>query len=244
MTEYAMPPETVRTLIAALEARGVAVCVGGGWAIDALVGEVTRKHSDLDIWVDAAHTEGLFAGLADQGVDRIHPWPGDRPWNFVVGDGHSRRVDLHLYESLGDGRLHYGSVNTPFLFTAHDLSGDGDVGECEFNANLRSSPCRTTPATRCVKSIDTMSLCCANTSVYQRLRTASRSTAARANSSTQSCRMAAATKGLLPQVRSAALGTRAPARLVRLGDLDGALVRLGDADLVAERIAQRAVDAV
>ncbi|MFL6134797.1 MAG: nucleotidyltransferase domain-containing protein [Nocardioidaceae bacterium] len=135
MTEYAMPPETVRTLIAALEARGVAVCVGGGWAIDALVGEVTRKHSDLDIWVDAAHTEGLFAGLADQGVDRIHPWPGDRPWNFVVGDGHSRRVDLHLYESLGDGRLHYGSVNTPFLFTTHDLSGDGDVGgmrvQCE-----------------------------------------------------------------------------------------------------------------
>src|SRR3954447_23934153 len=35
-----------------------------------------------------------------------------------------------------------------------------------------------------------------------------------------------------------------PARLVRLSDLDRTLGRLGDADLVAERVAQRAVDAV
>ncbi len=127
MTEYAMPPETAGTLMAALTRHGVAACVGGGWAVDALVGRQTRHHADLDVWVDAEDFEGLLAAFADQGVGRIHPWPGDRPWNFVVHDGHSRRVDLHLYETLDDGRLHYGSVKAPFLFATQDLSGDGEI---------------------------------------------------------------------------------------------------------------------
>jgi lincosamide nucleotidyltransferase A/C/D/E len=122
-----MPTETVQALLAAMHAHDVDVCVGGGWAVDALVGKQTRQHSDLDVWVDAGQTEDLFAALAEQDVDRVHPWPGDRPWNFVVHDGHSRRVDLHLYEALGDGRLHYGSVTSPFLFKEHDLAGVGEI---------------------------------------------------------------------------------------------------------------------
>lgn len=122
-----MPPETARTLIAALQTHGVDACVGGGWAVDALVGRQTRTHADLDLWVDAADFEALVAALATEGVDRLHPWPGDRPWNFVLHDGTSRRLDLHLYERLPDDRLHYGSVNTPFLFTPENLSGRGEI---------------------------------------------------------------------------------------------------------------------
>jgi lincosamide nucleotidyltransferase A/C/D/E len=122
-----MPAEAACALLAALRAHDVAVCVGGGWAVDALVGEQTRQHADLDVWVDAADAEGLFAAFAGQGVDRIHPWPDDRPWNFVLHDGGSRRVDLHFYEPLGEGRLHYGSVVAPFLFTVDDLSGAGKI---------------------------------------------------------------------------------------------------------------------
>jgi lincosamide nucleotidyltransferase A/C/D/E len=128
VTDYVMPQETVTALLAALRGHAVNACIGGGWAIDALVGRQTRPHGDLDIWVEASDTEGLFAAFAGQGVDRVHPWPGDRPWNFVLHDGRSRRVDLHLYETLGDGRLHYGSATSPFLFTDHDLSGDGEIG--------------------------------------------------------------------------------------------------------------------
>jgi len=130
-----MPPEAACTLITALQGRGVAACVGGGWAVDALVGKQTREHLDLDIWVDAVDFEGLVAAFADQGVDRLYPWPADRPWNFVLHDGHSRRVDLHLYETLSDGRLHYGSLNAPFMFTHEDLSGEGEIAgvsvQCE-----------------------------------------------------------------------------------------------------------------
>ena len=130
-----MPQEAVRSLLAALQAQQVTVCVGGGWAIDALIGTETRLHEDLDMWVEASDTHGLFTALADQGVDRVYPWPGDRPWNFVLHDGRRRRVDLHLYEALGDGRLHYGSVASPFLFTEQDLSGAGEIAgmpvQCE-----------------------------------------------------------------------------------------------------------------
>jgi lincosamide nucleotidyltransferase A/C/D/E len=127
MTEHAMPAETARGLLAAMQDHGVAVSVGGGWAVDALLGRETRPHSDLDVWVEAADCEGLFASLVDQGVDRLYPYPGDRPWNFVLHDGHSRRMDLHLYEDVGDGRLQYGSVQGPFDFTVGDLSGEGVI---------------------------------------------------------------------------------------------------------------------
>lgn len=122
-----MPADQACTILAALRSHAVTACVGGGWAVDALLGEQTRPHTDLDIWVDAAETERLLAALVAQGVDRLHPWPGDRPWNFVVHDGRSRRIDLHLYEALGEGRLHYGSVASPFRFTVDDLSGTGEI---------------------------------------------------------------------------------------------------------------------
>jgi lincosamide nucleotidyltransferase A/C/D/E len=127
MATYLMAPETACSLLAGLEAHDVRVGIGGGWAIDALLGRQTREHSDLDLWVEAPELEGLFVVFAELGVDRIHPWPGDRPWNFVLHDGATRRVDLHLYESLGDGRLRYGSVSAPFLFTTDDVSGRGEI---------------------------------------------------------------------------------------------------------------------
>ena len=127
MTEYAMPAEEARALLTALRAHSVLACVGGGWAVDALVGCPTRPHSDLDLWAAAHEAEGLLAALVGQGVDRIYPWPGDRPWNFVLHDGCSRRVDLHFYETLGDGRLRYGSATSPFYFSEQDLSGEGDI---------------------------------------------------------------------------------------------------------------------
>lgn len=127
MALYSMPPTAVLELLTPLQANGVNACVGGGWAVDALLGEQTRPHADLDLWVFVADTEALFTAFAEQGVDRIHPWPGDRPWNFVLHDGHTRRVDLHFYEHLGGGRLHYGSVSAPFIFGERDLSGRGVI---------------------------------------------------------------------------------------------------------------------
>lgn len=122
-----MPAGAALELIAASIARCVSPSVGGGWAVDALVGRQTRDHRDLDLWVAADEAEGLFAAFVGSGVDRLLPWPGDRPWNFVLHDGGRRRVDLHFYEPAGDGGLRYGGVADPFDFALADISARGVI---------------------------------------------------------------------------------------------------------------------
>ena len=123
------------SLIARLNDHGVDVCVGGGWGVDALLMKQTRDHSDLDVWVPAAHLGGLFLAFAGAGIDRVFPWPGDRPWNFVLHDGLRLRVDLHLYEPRPDGSLHYGSAIEGGTFPAEALDGRGMIAgtpvQCE-----------------------------------------------------------------------------------------------------------------
>ena len=86
-----------------------------------------REHSDLDLWLAAADLEPLFVAFAGCGVDRVLPWPGDRPWNFVLHDGARRRVDLHLYESLSFESWHYGNVISGEVFPAAALQGRGVI---------------------------------------------------------------------------------------------------------------------
>ena len=123
-----MSAESAVRLLGALEEHGVDACLGGGWAVDALLREQTREHSDLDLWVTTEDAEPLFVALAATGVDRVFPWPGDRPWNFVLHDGGELRMDLHFHEGLGDGSRHYGSVASGHTFPAEALAGEGSIG--------------------------------------------------------------------------------------------------------------------
>jgi lincosamide nucleotidyltransferase A/C/D/E len=124
---YVMTAEDAVALLERLSEHDVDVCVGGGWGVDALLMQQTREHSDLDLWLPAAHLERLFVAFAKCGVDRVFPWPGDRPWNFVLHDGVRLRVDLHLYEPLADGSLHYGSVVDGEVFPGEALAGQGQI---------------------------------------------------------------------------------------------------------------------
>lgn len=126
-TSHEMPAATVVEVLDLLTAHGADPCVGGGWGIDALLGAQTRTHADLDLWLVAADLEPLIATVATRGVDRLYPWPGNRPWNFVLHDGHRLRIDLHLYEHAGHARLHYGSAVHGQTFPAEALSGPGEI---------------------------------------------------------------------------------------------------------------------
>src|SRR4051794_20181999 len=94
MTAHVMDAANAHRIVSALEGVGIDASVSGGWAIDALLGEQTRLHSDLDLWVAAEDLELLIKAFVQLGLDRLFPWPGDRPWNFVVHDGGKLRVDL------------------------------------------------------------------------------------------------------------------------------------------------------
>jgi len=126
-----MSVDEARRLVSVITDLGVNACVGGGWGVDALLGEQTRTHSDLDFWVPADELHALLRGLVDQGIDRVCPWPGDRPWNWVLHDGSNRRVDLHLYEPISDEEWHYGSAIEGETFPAEALAGTGSIGGLE-----------------------------------------------------------------------------------------------------------------
>jgi lincosamide nucleotidyltransferase A/C/D/E len=128
MGSHLMSAESATRLLAVLGDRGVDPSVGGGWAVDALLGEQTREHSDLDLWIRATDAEPLFTAFASIGLDRVFPWPGDRPWNFVLHDGGTLRVDLHFYEVLADGDWHYGGAAGGERFPSVALDGGGVIG--------------------------------------------------------------------------------------------------------------------
>ena len=60
MTSHLMSADSAAAILAALDARDAEVWVGGGWGVDALLGEQTREHSDLDLWLNAHTIEPLL----------------------------------------------------------------------------------------------------------------------------------------------------------------------------------------
>lgn len=113
-------------ILAVLAEHDVDVCLGGGWAVDALVGHATRVHGDLDLWVPAASFDRAVVAFVSVELDRLYPWGDDRPWNFVLHDGRARRLDLHLFEDFSDGWLHYGGVRGE-RFPSVALGGEGVI---------------------------------------------------------------------------------------------------------------------
>jgi lincosamide nucleotidyltransferase A/C/D/E len=74
--------DQVLDLLARLAAAGVRVWIGGGWGIDALVGEQTRSHDDLDLAVDTRDEAHAIHTLQHAGfriAENHRPTPTDRP---------------------------------------------------------------------------------------------------------------------------------------------------------------------
>ena len=86
----------------------VYVCVreagGAHMPADAVLGEQTREHADLDVVVETASLPRLRALLVARGFADV-PRPDTRPWNFVLGDANGRQLDVHAitFDERGDG---------------------------------------------------------------------------------------------------------------------------------------------
>jgi hypothetical protein len=69
-----MNAEAAADLLAAFRARGLRACVGGGWAVDALLDHQTGPHRDLDLAVDAAQLSEIMGFLAELGYSPAVDW--------------------------------------------------------------------------------------------------------------------------------------------------------------------------
>jgi lincosamide nucleotidyltransferase A/C/D/E len=115
-------------LLDRLDAAGVWHCVEGGWGVDALLGEQTRPHDDLDLGVRMDEVERICAAFPEFRRDDVE-WPA----SFVLRDGRGRSLDCHPldFEAEGDGlqaRLGGGFSRWPRRHLgAHGLIAGRDV---------------------------------------------------------------------------------------------------------------------
>ncbi len=112
-----MTADDVLSILAVLRNADVDIWIGGGWGIDALVGEQTRLHRDLDLMHREDQEADVVAALADAGFVETLDW---RPVRFVVTGPHDREIDLHPLVFAADGSAVQASPDAehPFAYPA------------------------------------------------------------------------------------------------------------------------------
>lgn len=95
-----MDDPQVLDVLGRLEAAGVPTWIGGGWGVDALVGEQSRTHDDLDLAIDLRHEATAIRVLEEAGF-RIAE--DHRPTRFVLRTDGGWTVDVHPVDFSGPG---------------------------------------------------------------------------------------------------------------------------------------------
>jgi lincosamide nucleotidyltransferase A/C/D/E len=108
-----------------LDAAGVEWWIDGGWGVDALLGEETRPHDDLDLIVRREELDRLVP-LFPAFAPAEQEW---RPARFLLRDERGRQIDFHpvTFDDQGDGwqELLDGSFDR---YPAAGLRGCGRIG--------------------------------------------------------------------------------------------------------------------
>jgi lincosamide nucleotidyltransferase A/C/D/E len=111
----------VAALIGLLEENGLEIYVDGGWAVDALLGQQTRDHSDLDVALPQKQVSILREVLSNRGY-REQPRNDSWECNFVLVDPQGREVDVHSYTLDDDGNHVHGVA-----YNGEHLTGRGFI---------------------------------------------------------------------------------------------------------------------
>ncbi|MBY8882100.1 nucleotidyltransferase domain-containing protein [Actinacidiphila acidipaludis] len=112
-----MTAEDVLSVVAVARQAGADIWIGGGWGIDALLGEQTRPHRDVDLMHRQEQESALVAALAAAGFTETLDW---RPVRFVVSHPDGREIDLHPLVFADDGSALQASLDpgVPFAYPA------------------------------------------------------------------------------------------------------------------------------
>lgn len=110
----------VLAITQALEDAGLLYWLDGGWGVDALVGEQTRPHEDLDLVIELRVSDRAIEALS---IMSFNLTEDERPTRFVMRDAEDRSVDFHTvtFHDGGGGiqvlqdRLTYRYASEGFL---------------------------------------------------------------------------------------------------------------------------------
>jgi lincosamide nucleotidyltransferase A/C/D/E len=121
-----MAMDDVLWCLALMDDAGVEVWLDGGWAVDACLGEQTRRHGDVDIAIEEHHVPAAVAALTRHGFAPV-PRDDTYAWNFVLGNRVGRQIDFHVVVPADDGRGVYGPPENGEFYSADALTGTGTV---------------------------------------------------------------------------------------------------------------------
>jgi lincosamide nucleotidyltransferase A/C/D/E len=121
-----MSAADVVELVRLFERVRCSVWIDGGWGVDALLGQQTRQHADLDLALalaDVASAQDLLIGQLGYVVAQ-----DEMPTRLELRDGQDHRIDLHplVFDSDGNGRqqLQDGGWG---VYPADGLAGSGII---------------------------------------------------------------------------------------------------------------------
>jgi lincosamide nucleotidyltransferase A/C/D/E len=103
---------------------GLWYCIEGGWGVDALLGEQTRQHRDLDLGVRLDDVDGICTVLAEFERDDSE-WPS----SVILEDPAGRRVDAHplSFDEAGEG-WQANRSGDPYRWPREQLDARGVIG--------------------------------------------------------------------------------------------------------------------
>ncbi len=116
--------KVVCDLVILLENNRIGVWLDGGWGVDALLGEQTRPHEDVDIVLQEKYLPKLRELLEARGYRDVER-DDTSAWNFVLGDDKGHLVDVHAFHFDANGNGIYG--NSGETYPADSLKGTGNV---------------------------------------------------------------------------------------------------------------------
>ena len=133
-----MTASALLELLQLFDLASIPVWLDGGWGVDALLGEQTRPHKDVDIILCVADVPRLQKIMERRGFAVKEGAP---PNSFVLADGLCLEVDVHavVFDEVGNGvyRMQNGEN---WVFPAEGFGGQGVIAG-------RSVPCLS-PATQ------------------------------------------------------------------------------------------------
>ena len=120
-----MKSEDVVWLLQLLEQNGIEAWLDGGWGVDALLGEQTRQHKDVDLVVALSDVPRMQDLVAREGFAVVDGGP---PMSFVLEDERGRRIDVHpvTWDEQGNGiyRMQNGE---DWVYPAAGFTGSGSI---------------------------------------------------------------------------------------------------------------------
>jgi lincosamide nucleotidyltransferase A/C/D/E len=127
-----MSAEDVVALLGLME--GIDVWLEGGWGVDALLGEQTREHDDLDLVVAGSDVPLLVEALGHEGYEVAK---GQLPTCIVLLDPAGRQVEVHpvAFNEAGDG-IYRMEDGRDWAYPSAGFAGRGSIGG-------QSVPCLT-----------------------------------------------------------------------------------------------------